>query len=88
MSGYDDLTSDSCWPDRTDRAGIEDSAVLAVLHRVDQGQLSHADAHTVLQVLGLVDEASQETRLPSAAAQARRRRRATERDRKREEGAA
>ncbi len=89
MSGYDDLTSDSCWPDRTDRGGIERSAVLAVLHRVDHGQLSHADAHTVLQVLGLADEQQpQETRLPSAAAQARRRRRVAERERKREEGAA
>lgn len=89
MSGYDDLTSDSCWPDRTDREHIERAAVLAVLHRVDQGQLTRADAHEALQALGLIGEDQpEETRLPSASAQARRRRRAAERERKREEGAA
>lgn len=89
MSSYDDLTSDTCWPDRTDREDIERAAVLAVLHRVDQGQLTRADAHAALQALGLVGPVeAREDRLPSAAAQARRRRRAAERERKRDEGAA
>ncbi len=53
MSGYDDLTSDSCWPDRTDRGDIERSAVLAVLRRFETGRDSAAECLLTLQVLGL-----------------------------------
>lgn len=54
MTGYDDLTSDTCWPDRTDREDIERSAVLAVLRRYDTGQDTAAETFRTLQVLGLV----------------------------------
>ena len=53
MSGYDDLSSDSCWPDRTDRGDTERSAVLAVLRRYETGQHTAADTLLYLQVLGL-----------------------------------
>ncbi len=53
MSGYDDLSSDSCWPDRTDRGDITRSAFLAVLRRFETGQDTAAETLLTLQVLGL-----------------------------------
>lgn len=57
MSGYDDLTSDSCWPDRTDRATIEASAVLAVLALDDRTGATRAESYEMLDILGLLPAA-------------------------------
>ncbi len=84
MSGYDDLTSDSCWPDRTDRGGIEHSAVLAVLRRYEIGKDTAAEAREALQILGLAPTPAGDRAKPPSTRQRRQAARRAER----EEGAA
>lgn len=57
MSGYDDLTSDACWPDRTDRHTIEAAAVLAVLALDDRTGASREESYEMLDILGLLPAA-------------------------------
>ena len=88
MSPFREISdhSETARPDRADHTHTNRAALLAVLHRYEEGTDTAGECLQTLRILGLVDDdVVSESRLPSAAAQARRRRRKAARDRAREE---